>query len=278
MPLPRGGEAGVVLLNVLVMLALCAGVLVTMLRLSGIGIARSTHFADAARALSVALAGEASAQAALRRDLALAPQADHPGEDWGKVAQEDVAIEGGRFALAIADAQARLNLTGLTGVLAHQRLRSLAAALGLRPEVAQRLALRLAASQPPAGMADLARDAGLTPDELQALAPHVTILPEPAPVNLNTCSDLVLAVMFGNPAIAAALAERRAGQGYLTPDDLAAASAVVPPGAGFVSRFFTVDVAVTSGGARRQVRSLLQRGFGPGDVPVVRVVARGLVP
>lgn len=270
----RPGEAGIVLLNVLVILTLCAGLLVALLRLSDIGIARSRLFADAGQALAVALAGEASAVSALRRDLALAPLADHAAEPWAQVAQDDMAIAGGRFALRIADAQGRLNLTGLTGVLGLQRLQALAAALGLRPEVAPRIAVLLARPRPPADLAALAREAGLTAAEAQALDPLVTFLPDPAPVNLNACPDVLLAVLMGNPATAAALAERRARQGYLTRDDFAALSAVPPPGSGFTSAFFTVDVDVRIGDARQRLRSLMQRGFGPGGVPVVSVVVR----
>jgi general secretion pathway protein K len=270
----RRGDSGVVLLNVLVILALCAGLLVTMLRVSDIGIARSGIHAEAAQALAVALAGETSAVAALRRDLAEAPLSDHPGEAWAAVAQRETAIAGGSFALQVADAQARLNLTGLTGVLALQRLQALAAALDLRPEVAPRLALRLARPRPAPDLPTLADEAGLTAEEVRALAPLVTLLPEPTPVNLNTCPDALLPVLFGNPVTAAALAERRARQGYLTADDLAAVSAVLPPGTGFVSRFYAVDTAVRIGAAELRLLSLLQRGFGPGAVPVVRVVRR----
>lgn len=267
-------DSGVVLLNVLVILALCAALLVAMLRLSDNGIARSGLYSDASQALSVALAGEASAVAALRRDLAEAPLADHASEGWARIAQDPTPIPGGSFALQIADAQARLNLTGLTGVVALQRLQALAAALELRPEVAQRLALRLSQPQPAASLDSLARDAGISATEMDRLAPFVVLLPEPSPVNLNACPDLLLAVLFGNPATAAALAERRARQGFVTEGDLEAVSAVLPPGAGFTSRFFTVDTAVRIGAVEQRMHSLLQRGFGPGGVPVVAAVLR----
>jgi hypothetical protein len=60
----------------------------------------------------------------------------------------------------------------------------------------------------------------------------------------------------------------------VTEDDLASVSAVLPPGAGFTSRFFHVDTIVRIGTVQQQMHSLLQRGYGPGGVPAVAVVFR----
>lgn len=268
-------DSGVVLLNVLVVLALSAGLLVALLRLSDLAIARSRLFADASQALSIALAGEASAIAALRRDLVESPLSDHAGEVWAAVAQADVATGDGSFALQIEDAQARLNLTGLTGVLALQRLQALGVLLDLRPEVARRLAARLAQPRPAANLAALAREAGLAEAETAALTPYLVVLPDAAAVNLNTCPDALFPVLFGSTTIAATLLDRRARQGFLTEDDLSAANAIVPPGAGFVSRYFVVTITVRVGDATQRMTSLLGRGYAPGGVASVGTLWRG---
>lgn len=109
----RPAEAGVVLINVLVVLALSSAVLVAMIRVGDLGIARSQGYAEAAQGRALIAAGEASAVTALRRDMVAAPQTDHRAEAWARVNQAETRIDAGRFALSITDAQARLNLTAL---------------------------------------------------------------------------------------------------------------------------------------------------------------------
>ena len=153
----RSRDPGVVLVNVLMIVALMSSVVFAMVSFGDLSIARSQRFSEAGQAISLVLAGENSALAALRRDLARAPETDHAGEVWGQVAQQAVTIEDGSFALAITDAQGLVNLTGLypdaarPGVLPPdpRLLPGLAEAAGLPPDSAARLQTALRQTPPP---------------------------------------------------------------------------------------------------------------------------------
>ena len=141
----RNRESGVVLINVLVILALTASVVHVMISLSEQAITRSQRFSAAGQAQALISAGEASAITALRRDMVEAGQADHEGEPWALVGQTPVPIEGGSFALRIEDAQAKFNLNSLpiSGALGLQILQRIVAALEMSPDVTSRIAARM---------------------------------------------------------------------------------------------------------------------------------------
>ena len=186
----RDDDAGVVLINVLVILALTASVVYAMVSLSELSIARSQRFSAAGQAQALIGAGEASAITALRRDMVEAGQSDHLGEPWAQIGQTPVPIEGGTFALRIEDAQAQFNLNSLpgSGALGLQILQRLVAALDLPPDVTARIAARMAQPAPLERLSDLVAEAGLTPDEVALLAGLVTVLPGSTPVNINAGS------------------------------------------------------------------------------------------
>ena len=162
----REPEKGVVLINVLVILALTASVVYAMISLSDLAILRSQRFSAAGQALALISGGEASAIVALRRDVTDAPQTDNLREPWALVGQQEVPIAGGTFALQIADAQAKFNLNNLpqSGALGAQMLQRIVALLDLPADVGPRIAARLTQPQPLVRMADLVAEAGLTPD------------------------------------------------------------------------------------------------------------------
>ncbi len=269
-----GREDGVVLINVLVVLALAASVVVAMLTLGDLSIARSRRFADAAAAQALVSAGEASAIVVLRRDLAETPDGDSLDEPWAAVAQQDIAVAGGRFALAIEDAQSRLNLNSVAGQGAAglQTLARIVAALDMPEDVTARIVFRLAQKKPMTGLGELA-GLGLKPRDLARLADVLTVLPTPTPINLNTAPEPILQALIGNPVAAKRLIDRRKRDGYLTATDLADEKVVLPPGSGYTTSYFRVTVRVTVGETPVTVRSLIQRqasGQGPGEVVVVR--------
>lgn len=270
----RGGEAGVVLINVLVMLALSATVVYAMLSLSELSLARSQRFSEAGQALALVRAGELSAIAALRR----AVQDAEPGGASPElsIAQEPVEIAGGSFALVIEDAQGRYNLNGLArgGLLGLETLRALAAALGLPPDTAPRIAASLALHGPLETLEALVSRAGLAPEHLAALEPYVTALPGPADVNINAAPVELLAVLLGNPTQARLLVSIRERRGALTPADLETARVVLPPGAGYRSDHFRLLTTVRIGGTVQTVESLLQRRRGTDGGTEVAVVRR----
>ena len=259
----------------LVVLALASAVLVGMIRVSDLAIARSGTFQDAARAEALIAGGEASAVAALRRDMAKAPEADHLGEDWAKVSQGEVAVEGGTFRLTLTDAEARFNLNSLRGQggIGPQILRRIAARTGLSPDAAERIAARVRQDRPLDSLRDL-RGVGLSTEQIRALAALVTLLPVEAGVNINTAPDDLIFALADNPVQARGLVAIRRLKGRLTPEDLAAVQLVLLPGIGYASRLFEVRVTARMGAVERSGGSLLLRRIGASGVPEVVPIRR----
>ena len=260
----RSGDDGVVLINVLVLLALAASVVTMMLSLADLSIARSQRFSEAGQALALIRAGEASAIAALRRDMIEAPEVDHRGEAWAAVGQRGIEIAGGTFELEIADAQGRFNLNALVGggLQAVQTLQAIAAELELAPETAARIAATINVDGPLRELGDLSRRAGIPAGEVDAMRGLVTVLPGNGDVNVNAAPPELLAILLQNPVQARVLAATRERAGFLTPQDVEAAGVILPPGVGFASDFFQVRTSVRIGETPQVMESLLQRRRG----------------
>ncbi len=201
---PRPDESGVVLLNVLLIVAVASAVVVVMTAAQDVGVQRALRLREAAQAGAIARAGELSAVVALRRDKAAAPQSDHLREAWAGVGQVETAIQGGRFSLAISDAQARFNVNNLAGggLAARDTLAKLLAAAGAPAEIVDRIAAYIEATGPVGDMASLGR-LGIDPAVLARIEATVTALPTPTAVNVNTAGEELMAVML------ASLLERR---------------------------------------------------------------------
>jgi general secretion pathway protein K len=84
----------------------------------------------------------------------------------------------------------------------------------------------------------------------------------------------LLGLIADNPVQARSLQGIRNRNGFITPADITAAKVILPPGIGFVSRFFHVTVGVTIDGTAQRMETLLQRRPGPGGVPEVVAVFR----
>lgn len=272
----RGGEDGVVLINVLVLLSLAATVLYLMLSVSDLSIARSQRFSEAGQALVLARAGEASAVVALRRDMIAAPEIDHAAEPWGQIAQSVVEVAGGSFELAVEDAQGLYNLNSLAagGLQGLQTLDQIVAALELPPETAGRIAASLAQDGPLRRLEELTPRAGIPPGEVARLALLVTALPGRGEININAAPVELIAILLQNPVQARVLASIRERAGFLTPQDLSASRIILPPGVGYRSDLFRLRVVVRIGETVQAMDSLLQRRRGAGGLPEVAVVGR----
>ena len=270
----RDRQAGVILINVLAVVALASAVVITMLTLADSAIGRSQRFGDAAQASAYAIGAETSAAVALRRDMNQAPEVDHNREPWATVAQEQVRIEGGVFSLAIEDAQSRYNLNNLlTGdMLAIETLRKIAAALELPAKTADRAATFVQFGGPLGNLGELSA-AGVDARSIEVLGGLVTTLPTQTEINVNTAGEPLLGVLLANPVAARFLVSRRDRAGFLTEDDLSRARILLPPGVGFRSEYFRVTVDVTLGRTRQRISSLLQRS-GSGDGARVIIVER----
>lgn len=272
----RQPEKGVVLINVLVILALTTSVVYAMVSLSDLSIARSQRFSSAGQALALTAAGETSAIVALRRDMAESPDTDHYSEPWARTGQDNIEITGGRFSLEIKDAQALFNLNSLpgTGAFGAQILGQIVETLELPVDVGPRIIARMAQPNPLVRLADLVTEAGLDPADADRLATLATVLPVKTDININTAPDALLAVLTDNPVDALSLQDIRDRKGFVTPADIAGLNMILPPGIGFVSQFFQVTVNVTVDDTAQHRQTLLHRRSGPGGLPEVVVVSR----
>lgn len=251
---------GMILLNVLLILAVASVAVLVMITAQDIEVRRSTRLSEAAQAGAYARAGELSAVTALRRDAREAPVSDNLTEPWAALGQQTVPVPGGSFALQIEDEQARFNLnalhTGEAGPIAlFQRIGQTA---GLAPETLVRIAnvVRIGGPLRDTG---LLITAGVTAEELARLAPWVSVLPVGAAINLNTVQPALLAMLTGDAAIADTLVRRRTAAGFLLPADLMAAGMPAIAGTGFVSDRYLVATTVTVGDTTQRLVSQVGR-------------------
>ena len=237
----RDRDAGVVLINVLVILSIASIVVFLMLTSQEVSLRRAQSMAAATAADALARGAEASAVTALRRDMVTAPDTDNYTEAWAQVAQQEAGLSTGRFSVTIRDAQAKLNLTRLAGgaqVEVEALLRVLAELEISRADGA-RIAAEIA-SRP--GLKNLSDLRGISPETITALSPYVDFLPATATLNLNTAAPLLLRAVLNNRSAALRLESRRTGAGVLTPQDLDRVGAVRPALAGFTSQNFDIDI------------------------------------
>ena len=261
---------GMILLNVLLVMAVASVAVLIMIAAQDLEVQRSTRLRDAAQANAYARAGELSAITALRRDGLTAAATDNLTEPWAQLGQQDIAIPNGRFALVIEDEQARFNLNALkTGdpgpIDLFQRI---GAELEIDPASIIRIAnvVRVAGGLTDEG---LILAAGVPRSDFDRLAPYVVILPGTTSVNLNTVQLPLLTLMTQDAEVARKLIETRARKGYLTPADLAAEGAPTLMGTGYTSDHYRVVTTATVGGVTQALDSRIMRVRAIGTVDVV---------
>lgn len=268
------GEEGVILVNVLLFVALAAAVVMLMITAADGSIHRSQRMADAARARAAAIGGELSAITALRRDMVDGAASDDATEPWAALRQQEVAIRGGTFSLAIADAEDRpnLNLLITDNAAAFTLADRVAAQAGVPHELVVQATQFLRSAGPITSLLPLGA-VGLKPADAARLAGLVTALPGNTQINLNSAREAVLALMLGDPIKARGLAELRKRKGRLEQADLAALQISVPPLGRFTSDTFWVVTRVSIGGTSQRLTSLLVRKK-EGETPQVIVAER----
>ena len=268
-------EAGMVLVNVLLLVGLAAAVLAIMVAGDDAGLQRATRMAEAAQAQAIARAGELSVIAALRRDMVDAPDSDDATEPWANIGEQGAPIEGGSFALAVSDATGKLDLNVLVrpDPVTRARLGTLAGAVGIGPGTVERIATYLGKTGPIADLAELS-GAGLTPDEIARLAPFATALPVRAAINLNAVSEPLLALLVDDPAAARMLIARRLRNGRLTIQDFSLEHVAIPVGTGFVSPLYWSVSRATIGTTAQTLTSLIERRLVDGKVRQVTAITR----
>lgn len=253
-------DAGVALINVLVLLAVTSGLVVLLLNQQERGQDAVARSAAQAQAEQIALGAEASVLSALRADLDTAPEADHFAEPWATVIQQEVLLPDGRFSVAVRDLQAKFDINVLAaGAVGPQTLfLRLAAALEVPEAEARRIVRNLSFTGPVRSLADLER-VGIPVETLTRLAPHVGALAIPGTINLNTADPLLMEILFQNPGITAQLLRRRRSEGQLTRKTLTDYSALRPEMTGFGSHAWEVEILAQSGPATMRLLTVIQR-------------------
>ncbi|MHA6722515.1 type II secretion system minor pseudopilin [Sphingomonas sp. RS2018] len=270
-------DAGMILVNVLMFVAIAAGLVLLMIEREELALDRSLRVREAAVASAAVRGGEISAIVALRRDAEVAPEADNPAEPWGALAERGAPIAGGTFDLAISDAEGKFNVNMLRSgnSMATLLFDRLAEQAGIDHETALKAVELVRLHGPFTDLRPL-RFAGFDPPTLAKMEALVTALPGETAINLNAASPEVLTVLFNDPVVVDRLVRVRARQGFLTPKDLDDQKVSAPPGTSFRSNTFWVRTRATVGDTVQQGATLIQRTLSPDGVRTTQPVERWL--
>lgn len=257
----RDDQSGVVLVNVLVVLAIAGGLMMLLVNNQATGIARVSRSADASILEQIALGAEASIIDALRRDLDNAPEGDHLNEAWAlRVIQNEVQLPTGRFSIKITDLQSKFNINQLSTITAgtQEFARRLMMALDQPPETADQIGRILNAIGPVQDLEALTAF-GISEETILAIEPFVTALPIEGTVNLNTVDPFLLGVMLQNDSQANQLLRIRERQGSLSLETFRSIGALRPQNSGFTSNAYLAYIIAEAGVARVQMHTVIVR-------------------
>jgi general secretion pathway protein K len=305
MSVRRGSQSGVALLSVLLVVALATVTAVAMAVRHQVDIRRSANLLDAERARQYALGVEGLALGRLAADR------DEKGVDGALDAWAQpigpVDLGEARVAGQVEDLQGRLNLNGLLkdgepDALQVARFDRLLDQLGLKVEIRQALLdwldpdseprdpggaeddvylraepPRRAGNGPLAHTSELRLVAGVGATEYARLAPYVTVLPELAPVNLNSAPLPVLMALAKGVAEgdARSFLKDRGRKPFETVEEALRHDAFAglgpdPSGLSVGSRFFRVRSAADVGRGRARIAALAQRPEGQAPTVLAR--------
>ena len=291
----RARPAGAALLSALLTAALVAGLATTALWQNWQAVQRESALRQQWQTRWLMRAALDWTLAVLASDKL--PAVDHLGEDWSRglertalnamlltpdgtvqAAGPAVPSPGPWLSVRISDAQARLNLLNLLEgpSLSAQWLPVFARLfdqLGLPAqelEVLGRELLRASAGtagERPGGAALMPERAGdllwlgLSPASVQALRPHLSVLPGRLSVNLNTAEATVLqAVLGAPPAQVQQLLDRRRTRPFLSVDEALAGLQAARDMLSVQTQFFGVEIQIELGSEWQQRQSaLIQR-------------------
>jgi general secretion pathway protein K len=256
----RDDEAGMILVNVLMFVAIASGLVLLMINREELALDRALRTREAARALAVVRGGELSAIVALRRDAETGPDEDSMVEPWAKLSEKAAPIDGGTFDLAIADAEGRFNVNAVRSgeAAAILQFETIGRAVGLTSEQIVAAIQYIRLNGPVTDLRPL-RLAGIEPEVADRLERLTTALPGSTTINLNAADPELLRILLHDAAAADRLVAIRAQAGRLTARDFTSQSLSIPWGASFRSNNFWVRTRATIGGTSQQAATLLQR-------------------
>lgn len=271
----RHSENGVVLVNVLVVLAIASGMMLLLANSQDNAIDRISRSADASVSEQIALGAEASVIDALRRDLDDAPDIDHLNEDWAKsVIQDEVDLPAGSFSVKITDLQAKFDINQLASKTSgtQEFARRLMISVDQPADVANQIARILGVIGRISDIRELLKF-GISEETIDALEPYVTALPVEGTINLNSVDQFLLSIMLQNQAQARQVIRLREGKGHVSVSSLRDAGILRPQNSGFTSNVYLVEIFAESGPARISMRTILIRRNQPG-VKAVEIFER----
>lgn len=287
-------QRGVALLTALLIVSLAATAAVAMASRLQIGIRQTGNTLQFEQASLYVDGVESWACRVLQEDRQ-DNELDHDGEDWA-TQLPPMPVEGGAVAGSIEDLQGRFNLNnlvrdGTVDSAALLRFRRLLQILETDPAIAEALADWLdgdaevrfpdgaedsvylgmerpyrAANRRMVSASELRLLPGVTAEVLERLYPHVTALPEPTTLNVNTAGAELLMSLSDeiDRATAEALIAARGEEGYASVDEFVAQpqlqGKLLPVEALSVStRYFALASHVEFGRISVNYQSLIQR-------------------
>lgn len=298
----RHEQRGVALITAMLVVALATTAAVAMVSRQQYDIRRTGNLLQAEQAYLYVLGVDDWAAQILRRDRE-DNAVDHAGEEWASLLPP-IPIDGGQIGGSIMELQGRFDLNSLVrggevDADALERFRRLLAALSLDPALAAVAVDWLdrdidpvfpggaeddsylqgerpyrTANAPFVSVSELRLLQGMNeavgPEMNETvydrLAPHVSALPSPAPINVNTASaEVLMSLADGlSEADAEALIEGRGEEGYADADsflraDVLAGRRIPADILGVQSSYFVVTSQVAFGRIAVSYQSLLQR-------------------
>ena len=235
----RERQQGVALITAVLIVALVTTIAVAMASRQQLDIRRSANVFDTDQAWLAVMGGEDYARNVLIEDSKNSGNSDALDENWAQPVQfpfEDMVLSG-----VMEDMQGRFNINNLldsSGVpvpLELARFRNLLRLLDLDPSIAdatldwldkdvdvkangaedgyymQQQPGYRTANHLMASTSELRLVRGMTADAYEKLAPFITVLPETTPININTASATVLAILGNNLTLADVVAAAREG-------------------------------------------------------------------
>ncbi len=237
-------QAGVALITAILVAALAATVVASMIGRQQLDFRRTANLMEADQLRLYADGMAEWAARILQRDRER-NETDHPNELWATVLPP-IPVENGELAGRLADLQGRFNVNALVrggeaDAVAEARLRRLLSLLELNPELAAavrdwvdpdiepgypngaeddrylgRQPAYRTANGPMVSPSELALVQGFDDTGYRRLRPHITTLPGVAPINVNTAGPLVLMSLADGltEADARRLTDDRGAEGY----------------------------------------------------------------
>lgn len=281
-------ERGVALIIAMLILALAAGIAGTMLWQRSLAVHRAALLGAQEQAYEFDLGAEAWVEQILKRDLG---KPDTLGSDWAK-RLPPLPVQGGALLGHVEDLEGRFNLNNLidsngkTDPIAFAAFRHLLSVLGINPNLADAVAdwedpdntarpngaetnyysgldpPYAAANAPFVSTTSLLLVKGVTPEIYERLAPYVTALPFPTPVNVNTAPPPVLAAIVPdmNLGDAQRLANLRGTNGF---DSIAQFKSLAQRNVQYplttTSQFFLLHVTSVIGSTQLSMYSVIYR-------------------